>query len=432
MKDLETKAPKIFISYSWSSKDHQKRVGDFAVILQEQYGIEVLLDIWHLKPGQDKYAFMEKSVNDESITHVLMICDEDYKYKANERVGGVGTETTVITPEIYSEKDQTKFIPIIFEYSDSPNDSLPSFLKSRMYFDLSLSNKYYYEEKERLIRFLWNEPLEQEPKLGKKPEFLENKLTNLAKLKSLISQSDSRNTNLKIRRKIVGEYILMMKEITEPLKESENNFLIILKSTLELQDMFTEWLESIMTSEITGVNEISKYVEIINTAFYDTSVSDYNKSKILYFEFLKFIEQELIIRIVAILYVYELYVDLHKFLNKTYFINKNYYTNTVGNHDISDFYKSLESFEEIYKNKNDKPDLHSSFADAIIKRVDGVALSKQDLVEADLIIHHFVKFRKPKSWGWFPRLYIYGSEYTNPWGRLISKSYALNFMEIFG
>lgn len=99
MKDLEAKAPKIFISYSWSSKDHQKRVGDFAVILQEQYGIEVLLDIWHLKPGQDKYAFMEKSVNDESVTHVLMICDEDYKYKANERVGGVGTETTVITPE---------------------------------------------------------------------------------------------------------------------------------------------------------------------------------------------------------------------------------------------------------------------------------------------------------------------------------------------
>ena len=51
----EDRVPKIFISYSWSS--------DWLVVpLAERlvsHGIDVVLDKWDLKEGQDKYAFME-------------------------------------------------------------------------------------------------------------------------------------------------------------------------------------------------------------------------------------------------------------------------------------------------------------------------------------------------------------------------------------
>ena len=46
-----------------------------------------------LPHGADIHAFMERCVNDPSITNVLMFCDRLYCEKANQRRGGVGKET---------------------------------------------------------------------------------------------------------------------------------------------------------------------------------------------------------------------------------------------------------------------------------------------------------------------------------------------------
>ena len=48
-------------------------------------GVDVILDIWDLKEGDDKYAFMEKMVTDESVTHVLAFSDSEYAAKADAR-----------------------------------------------------------------------------------------------------------------------------------------------------------------------------------------------------------------------------------------------------------------------------------------------------------------------------------------------------------
>ena len=102
---------RVFISYSWAV---QERVIELAERLIAN-GIDVVLDVYDLKDGYDKYAFMEQSVNDESIDHVLIICDKTYTEKANSRSGGVGDETVIITPQIYQNVKQEKFIPVIFE-----------------------------------------------------------------------------------------------------------------------------------------------------------------------------------------------------------------------------------------------------------------------------------------------------------------------------
>lgn len=62
---------KVFISYSWAV---QERVIELAERLIAN-GIEIILDVYDLKDGNDKYAFMEQSVNDPSVDHVLIICD---------------------------------------------------------------------------------------------------------------------------------------------------------------------------------------------------------------------------------------------------------------------------------------------------------------------------------------------------------------------
>lgn len=110
----EDQIPKIFISYSWSSDNVVIPLAERLV----SHGVNVILDKWDLKEGQDKYVFMERCVNDPEITKVLIVCDKKYTDKANTRTGGVGDETVIISSEIYNKVEQVKFIPVIVEHDE--------------------------------------------------------------------------------------------------------------------------------------------------------------------------------------------------------------------------------------------------------------------------------------------------------------------------
>ena len=109
--------PKVFISYSWSGVEHQEVVLNLAEKLMFD-GVNVLLDQWDLKEGQDKYVFMEQMVTDPEVSKVLVISDKKYAIKADNRAGGVGTESQIISNEIYTKVKQEKFIPIVTEYEN--------------------------------------------------------------------------------------------------------------------------------------------------------------------------------------------------------------------------------------------------------------------------------------------------------------------------
>lgn len=179
----DDKMPKVFISYSWSS---DRLVLELAQRLIS-HGVDVVLDKWELKEGQDKYAFMERCVNDPDITKVLIICDRVYAQKANNRTGGVGDETVIISGEIYGKMKQEKFIPIIAERDDEGNEYLPAYIKTRIYIDLSDATKYE-EQYEKLLRNIYEKPQLVKPKLGKRPEWLDEEKTNFFPLKDLIRQ----------------------------------------------------------------------------------------------------------------------------------------------------------------------------------------------------------------------------------------------------
>lgn len=169
--------PKLFVSYSWTSADHQERVLRLATELR-QYGVDVMLDKWDLREGHDAYAFMEKMVTDPEIKKVLLVCDKVYAEKADGRNGGVGTETQIITGEIYSKQDQDKFVAVITERDEHGKPYLPTYYRSRVYVDLS-DPASYSENFERLLRWLYDQPLDIKPELGQKPAFLENEVGRL-------------------------------------------------------------------------------------------------------------------------------------------------------------------------------------------------------------------------------------------------------------
>src|ERR1043166_5605294 len=109
--------PKAFISYSWSSPGHRELVRTWADRLLAD-GIEIIIDQYDLKEGHDKFAFMEKMVTDPSVSHVLVISDKKYAEKADARQAGVGTESQIISQEVYAKVEQSKFIPIVVELND--------------------------------------------------------------------------------------------------------------------------------------------------------------------------------------------------------------------------------------------------------------------------------------------------------------------------
>ena len=122
-----TTQPKVFISYSWTTPQHERWVLDIAERLSGD-GIVVIFDKWDLKEGQDKHKFMEQMVHDESISKVLVICDHGYQAKSDDRKGGVGTESQLISKEVYENTAQEKFIPIVREFDKDGNPYMPHFM----------------------------------------------------------------------------------------------------------------------------------------------------------------------------------------------------------------------------------------------------------------------------------------------------------------
>ncbi|MGJ7614123.1 MULTISPECIES: toll/interleukin-1 receptor domain-containing protein [unclassified Variovorax] len=162
--------PKVFISYSWTDAEHEAFVLDFAIALRN-HGVDAVLDKWDLKPGQDKFVFMESMVIEPSVVRVLVICDRKYQEKADARIGGVGTESQIISQELYSKVQQTKFIPVVREYDDDGQPCLPVFMKGRIYIDVSTDERYG-EGLDQVLRLIYEQPFHEKPKLGAPPSFV--------------------------------------------------------------------------------------------------------------------------------------------------------------------------------------------------------------------------------------------------------------------
>jgi SEFIR domain len=149
--------PKAFISYSWTSDEHGQWVIDLSTQLRES-GIDVILDKWDLKDGHDVNVFMEQMETDREIRKVIIVCNRRYAERSDKREGGVGTETQIITPEIYAKAKQDKFVAVVTERDEDGKPYVPVYYKSRMHIDLG-DPSTYATSFERLVRWVFNKPL---------------------------------------------------------------------------------------------------------------------------------------------------------------------------------------------------------------------------------------------------------------------------------
>lgn len=209
--------PKAFISYSWSSPDHQQWVLDLATQLRES-GVDVIFDKWDLKEGDDAIAFMESIVTDDSIEKVIIVLDRVYAEKADDRKGGVGTETQIITPHIYKKvRNQNKFVCVISETDAEGKPYLPAFYQSRLYIDLS-EEEIFAENLEHLLRWIFNRPAYPKPQVGKPPAFLDETTVLLPTRSRAKRAIDHLQKGSDVSNAALADYLETLSESLESLR----------------------------------------------------------------------------------------------------------------------------------------------------------------------------------------------------------------------
>ena len=162
---IENNIPKVFISYSWESKEHSDWVKSLADKLLAD-GIESIIDSYDVSPGDRLPKFMESSIRDSD--YVIIICTEEYKRKANNREKGVGYESHIISAELYNNHNDRKFIPVIRQ--GDFNSALLTYLDGKLAIDLR-GNPFNEDSYKELIASIFK--VKKKPKVGIRPYYVD-------------------------------------------------------------------------------------------------------------------------------------------------------------------------------------------------------------------------------------------------------------------
>ena len=136
---------RVFISYSWDDEEHKNWVMNNRNRLEDD-GIATIIDRVDLQLGDSIPSFMEQSIR--SADCILIVLTPEYKRKADNRIGGVGYEDSIITGEILNGQSRKKYIPILAR--GDWNTSTPTWLLGRNGVNLT-GNPFSMEEYRRLV-----------------------------------------------------------------------------------------------------------------------------------------------------------------------------------------------------------------------------------------------------------------------------------------
>lgn len=432
---MDAVTKKVFISYSWKVQEKVIELAERLIV----NGIDVIIDVYDLKEGQDKYAFMEQSVHDPSIDKVLIICDRSCMEKANDRSGGVGDETVIISPKIYGEMKQEKFIPIAFEADEEGKACIPHYLKARIYIDLTTEDDRYESEYEKLLRNIYQKPIHKKPALGAKPEWLENETVDLSAIRDILKQvrgytgGNTAKADF-LLRKASDEFVDAAKQYVLPQNvDIADSLLKVIDQTKILRDLFVTFCENLVYSGQFRSEILSELFERLYNELHDAGgKASYSESD---FELYDYMIWEFFICATVVLLHYELFAELRQLLIHPYFLRTNYFNSNVEPQSFNIFQKYMKTIEEVCKPKNKNPHLFTLAGEILVNREKKPILTKQSISNADIVLYQLngiFDTSVDKRWKkWFPTTYIYHEGQQVLWKKLISKSYCKKIFPLF-
>ena len=430
--------PIVFISYSWHPENNKIRVQRLAERLMDD-GVNVMLDIWDLKDGQDKYVFMEQMVKNPNVKKVLIICNEDYANKANNRKGGVGTESTIMSNEIYSLASQTKFIPIVVEKKNG-EAFLPTFLKSRIYIDMS-SDETYELGYDQLLRDIYDKPLHSKPALGSMPSYLETDvpvLLNTAREKRFLKAKVEETANLKTwMKKYFDKLIKALDQFKVSFKGGKTKDLVdmIEKSISSMQVInsdFVSFVETVASNEECKGQYFIDFFEQLLQYYEDCEIDLATSTESWYLvnDNYRFFNYELFLSFVSVMLKYERFDILKEVVDADFCILSNRLGRQVKALNFTEFQKhnyTLDYYKKHVENSNvisETANLMESYAGSMFT----------SWVESDILLYYLSLLynrSQKRSSLWYPTLSIYNRSFEIL-PKLVSKRYFEKAKVLFG
>lgn len=423
-------APKLFISYSWSDAEHEQWVIDLATELRES-GVDVILDKWDLKEGHDAVAFMEKMVTDPEIKKVGIICDEKYAAKADGRSGGVGTETQIISREVYENQAQEKFVAVVCEKDENGRAYLPTYYKSRIYIDLSEADRYA-DNFERLLRWVFDKPLYVKPDLGNKPSFLsEGEHVSLGTTVIFKRCIDAIKNHKAHASGAFDEYCTAFVEnlerfrISRPDGEFDEAVIRNIEEFLPYRNEAIQLFIAVAqyAPEQHFIQRLHRFFEsMIPYMSKPQSISQWNDSD---FDNYKFIVHELFMYALAVLLKHDRLEQANYLLQQQYYLpgNSDHGRDVMVSFIV--FRNSMRSLE--YRTKRLNLRRISLRADLLKERCAGTGIDFRYLLQADFVAFMRAEIESQDDYKhWWPETLLYLGHFNSPFeifARSVSKSY---------
>ena len=375
---------------------------------------------WDLKEGHDSIAFMESMISDDEIKKVIMICDKNYSEKANQRSGGVGTEAQIISSEIYKKSIQSKFVAVVFEADEEGKPFLPAYYTSRIYIDLTYEADYA-KNFEQLLRWIFDEPLYKKPKLGTKPNFLDNANVKSLRTNIIFNRLMDFIKNDKHGKKgVLREYFEVFSKNLEEFRiiEIEDDEVLVenLNSFIPYRNEFADVIKTLIIYEIDY-----EIVEIIS-GFFESLIHYYYKKddmriwKETYSDNFKFIIYELFLYLIYLLIQNEKFEKLALILSRRYFSKEKqeYGKNPMQHYSI--FRKHVATLEG--RNKRLKLNRLSLCADMIKERAEQYGYNFNLIMQADFVLYlrgviDRIRYDERDCY-WFPNTLVFSTFYPRP------------------
>lgn len=436
--------PKVFISYSWKPVVNKQKVLQFAERLSADF-VHVILDDWDLKEGQDKHHFMEQMVNNPEVSRVLLICNKDYAEKANSKKGGVGIESLIISDEIYSNADQTKFIPVIFEYDKTGKPCVPTFVHSRIYIDLS-SDAVFEDNYEQLLRNIFNKPATKRPPIGTMPAFLDTEEPVYLPTAHMVLTmknaliNEKKNAELYVQE-YLDTFITSLPSFSIDIAGLDpTNFDEAVVKKIEdlkiLRDDFVFFIETYLTYSITfDADRIHRFFEKLLDYLHNLDENNLPSNSIGYLkaDSFRFFYYELFLTFSAIMLQRERYEQL-AFILQTPFIGERKSTGEILQKTFSEFRHFVHTLNE-HRNKKYQLNRVSVTADTIKQRA-GEKYNFDLLKDTDVLLFYISLLfpdTNPYSMSyWFPETSCYRSWRLKVLSKTVSERYFIKVKVLFG
>ena len=336
-----------------------------------------------------------------------------YAERADARVGGVGTETQILTPDLYGGQNPDKFVLVVCERDEQGKPYVPTYYKGRIHIDLSRDDVYAAGH-EQLVRWVFDKPLHVRPEIGQRPAFLDEhfqidlgtgatgrrcldaivhgKPTALGSFTAYLDLFIENLERFRIERSPEKEFDDQVVQSIDDFLPFKNECLGIFKAAAQyspsgdfggaLHRFFERMLE--YTGRPEGV-----------TQYRDEDCDNF-----------KFLAHELFMSSIAVFLRFERFEFVSSLTTRQYVLPRS--LRESRDHPVAGFAAishHLGSFESRKRRlKSNRTSLH---ADKLIERVAGALIERRELCQADFVL--YVK-SQIHAMHWYPQTWIYIGE----------------------